>query len=99
MVQYNKGGGSMPKSGYIRARVEPELKEDVEGLLATMGLSPSQAITLFYTQIRLNRAIPFEIKVPAKKELNNETIAAMNEDIAEQPRYNSAKEMFKGLGL
>jgi DNA-damage-inducible protein J len=89
----------MSKNGYVRARIEPELKEDVEGLLAAMGLSPSQAITLFYTQIRLNRAIPFEIKVPANKELNNETIAAMTEDISEQPRYKSAKEMFKGLGL
>jgi len=86
----------MSKSGYIRARVEPELKEDVEGLLATIGLSPSQAITLFYTQIKLNRGLPFAVKLP-----NETTIKALEESetTAGLPRYKSSKEMFKGLGL
>lgn len=86
----------MVKSGYIRARVKPELKEDVEGLLATMGLSPSQAITLFYTQIKLNRGIPFPINIP-----NEETVQAIEEskNTKSLPRYKNAKEMFKGIGL
>jgi len=86
----------MSKSGYIRARVEIELKEDVEGLLATIGLSPSQAITLFYTQIKLNRGLPFSVKLP-----NETTIKALEESAttAGLPRYKSSKELFKGLGL
>ena len=86
----------MSKSGYIRARVETELKEDVESLLATIGLSPSQAITLFYTQIKLNRGLPFAVKLP-----NETTIKALEEGEATAglPRYKSSKEMFKGLGL
>ena len=86
----------MPKSGYIRARVEPELKKNVEGLLADMGLSPSQAITLFYTQIKINRAIPFQIKLP-----NEKTIKALedSQNTERLPRYKNAKDMFKGLGL
>ncbi|WP_378956707.1 type II toxin-antitoxin system RelB/DinJ family antitoxin [Pelosinus sp. sgz500959] len=86
----------MSKCGYIRARVEPKLKEDVEGLLATIGLSPSQAITLFYTQIKLNKGIPFPIKIS-----NEVTLEALkdSENTKGLTRYKSAKDMFKGLGV
>lgn len=84
----------MSKSGYIRARVEVDLKEDVEDLLANIGLSPSQAITLFYTQIKLNRGLPFSVKLP-----NETTIKALEERTTGLPRYKNSKEMFKNLGL
>ena len=38
----------MGKSAFIRARVEPELKEDVINILQTLGLSLTEAITLFF---------------------------------------------------
>ncbi len=48
----------------IRAGIEPELKENVESILNELGISTTEAITLFYNQIRLNNGIPFEIKIP-----------------------------------
>ena len=64
----------MGKSAFIRARVEPELKEDVINILQTLGLSLTEAITLFFKMIKLNRGLPFEVKIP-----NEETLAAMED--------------------
>ena len=54
----------MNKSAMIRARVEDQLKKDVEEILSSLGLSASEAINIFYNQIRLNKGIPFPIKIP-----------------------------------
>ena len=62
----------MTKTETIRARVEPELKREAEGVLRELGLSATDAITLFYRQVALHRGIPFEVKIP-----NVETVDAM----------------------
>jgi hypothetical protein len=38
----------MSKTATIRARIEPNLKEDVEKLFKKMGLTTTEAINLFY---------------------------------------------------
>ena len=58
----------------VRARVESNLKQEVEEILKEIGLSTSQAITLFLKRIKYERGIPFELKVP-----NATTIQAMKE--------------------
>jgi DNA-damage-inducible protein J len=52
------------KSATIHARIEPELKEEVENILKQLGLNTTQAINLFYKQIKLTQGLPFEIKIP-----------------------------------
>ena len=54
----------MAKTATVRARVEPSLKRDAEAVLRKVGLSSSEAITLFLTQIKLNKRLPFEIGIP-----------------------------------
>ena len=54
----------MRKSASIHARIQPELKEEAEALLKELGLNATQAITLFYQQIRLTRGLPFVIRMP-----------------------------------
>ena len=54
----------MHKSAIIRARVDPVLKDEVEDLFEQLGLSASQAIILFYRQVRLNRGLPFDVRIP-----------------------------------
>jgi len=58
----------------VRARVDAQLKKDVEQILSEIGLSTSQAITLFLKGIKRERGIPFELKIP-----NEETLQAMEE--------------------
>ncbi len=58
----------------VRARVNGELKQEVEEILSQIGLSTSQAITLFLKRIKYEKGIPFELKVP-----NARTLQAMEE--------------------
>ena len=66
----------MSKTEMIRARVEPELKEAAESVLKKLGLTPTQAITLFYKQVTLTHGMPFPIELP-----NAETRAAMHDAV------------------
>ena len=54
----------MAKSSVVHARVDAELKENVENILAAVGLTSTDAINLMFKQIELNNGLPFEIKVP-----------------------------------
>ena len=49
----------MGKSSTIRARIEPELKGKAENIFHQLGLTTTQAITLFYKQVELKRGLPF----------------------------------------
>ena len=64
----------MGKTETIRARVEPRLKRDAEAILKRIGLTPSEAITLFLTQVKLRKGLPFPVRVP-----NAETRRAIRE--------------------
>jgi DNA-damage-inducible protein J len=84
-----------PKTDMIRVRIDPTLKDRAETILGHLGLSASDAIRLFYSQITLAEGLPFPVKIP-----NAETRQAMNEaDAGRGNRYASAAEMFKKLGL
>ena len=48
----------------VRARIDTNLKQEVEDILKQIGLTTSQAITLFMNKIKNERGIPFELKVP-----------------------------------
>jgi DNA-damage-inducible protein J len=54
----------MAKSKMIRARVEPALKHDAEAVLDKLGMTPTEAITLFYKQVTLYRGLPFPVRIP-----------------------------------
>ena len=64
----------MAKTEYVHVRIEPEIKHDAENVLAELGLSTSDAITLFFKQITLLRGLPFPVQVP-----NEETQRAIAE--------------------
>lgn len=54
----------MPRTANVFARIEPELKEDSESVLAQLGIPMSNAIGLFLRQVVLQRGLPFEVKLP-----------------------------------
>lgn len=86
----------MSKTSTVRARIEPGLKSDVERLFHKMGLSTSEAITLFYRQVKLRSGLPFEVVVP-----NRTTLKVLRETDARKGlvRCEDAEEMFKKLGI
>lgn len=54
----------MNKSAVVHARVEPQTKKQAEGVLRKLGLTPTQAIRLFYHQICLRGGLPFPVLIP-----------------------------------
>ena len=64
----------MAKTEMIRARVEPELKREAEQLFSALGLSATDAITMFYKQVTMHRGLPFDVRIP-----NTETMEALNQ--------------------
>ncbi len=73
----------MAKTEFVRARIDPAVKHEAEGVLKALGLSTSQAITLFYRQITMTRGLPFAVSIP-----NAETIQAFKESREEQAAGN-----------
>lgn len=58
------------KSANLYARIEPEVKEQAEGILSALGIPASNAINMFYKQIILHRGLPFEVKIPSARPLD-----------------------------
>ena len=55
------------KSANLYARIEPDVKEKAENILATLGIPASNAINMFYKQIILQRGLPFDVKIPSSR--------------------------------
>lgn len=64
----------MAKTGYITARIEPKLKARAARVLAKVGMSTTDAITMFLTQVVLRGGLPFDARAP-----NAETRMALTE--------------------
>ncbi|NWF67157.1 MAG: type II toxin-antitoxin system RelB/DinJ family antitoxin [Campylobacterales bacterium] len=58
----------------VRARIDNNLKNEVEAIFSEIGITTSQAIVLFLKKVKRERGIPFDLKIP-----NETTIKAMNE--------------------
>ena len=87
----NTGAYKMAKTEMIRARVEPDLKVQAERVLRELGLSATDAITLFYKQVVLRQGVPFDLSVP-----NSETVDALRQtrepdELTEYPSIDELK--------
>jgi len=86
----------MNKTSTIRARMEPDLKDKAEQVFRKLGLTSTQAITLFYKQVELRNGLPFDIVIPNETTLQtfNETDAGKNLVVCED-----ANDMYRKLGI
>lgn len=64
----------MSANAVVRARIDVHVKEEASTVLATMGLTISDAFRLLLTRVAREKALPFEPFTP-----NETTIAAMRE--------------------
>jgi len=85
----------MSKTAMIRARMEPDLKQDAEQVLAEVGLSPTEAIRLFYRQVSLHGGLPFEVRVPNK--ITRDAIAEVRSG-KKLKTFRSAAELMRKVG-
>ncbi len=54
----------MAKETTVTARINPELKRRVEGILGKLGISHSEVINMLYSLISLRKGLPFDVKLP-----------------------------------
>jgi addiction module RelB/DinJ family antitoxin len=57
----------MANTSAVYARIDTSLKDNAEGILAQLGISPSSAIQMLYSQIVLQKGMPFDLRLPAAK--------------------------------
>ena len=60
----------MANTSVVYARIDTKLKDNAETILAQLGISPSSAIQMLYSQIVLRNGIPFAVHLPAKLHLS-----------------------------
>ena len=91
----------MANTAAVYARIDPQLKKDVEEILIQLNVTPSSLIQMLYGQIKLTKGIPFEIKLPDKKPVYADelTLDELNIEIAkgmkdvEEGKVHSVKEV------
>ena len=57
-------------SAIVRCRINPEVKVQAEKVLASIGMSTSDAMRLFLKQVAIRGEFPLELKVPNQKTIN-----------------------------
>lgn len=57
----------MANTTAVYARIDTGLKENAENILNQLGISPSSAIQMLYSQIVLTRGLPLDLHLPAEK--------------------------------
>lgn len=57
----------MANTSAVYARIDTDLKNSAEGILSQLGISPSSAIQMLYSQIVLKKGIPFDLRLPSVK--------------------------------
>ena len=86
----------MVKTSTISTRIDPRLKNNVERVFRELGLTSSQAITLFYKQVELQQGLPFTVKIP-----NDVTLEALEDARlrSNMESFNTVEDLFNDLGI
>lgn len=84
------------KTSTVRARIEPKLKAETEHILGELGINTTEAIRIFFKQIKLQGGLPFELKIP-----NETTAKAMLEAYSHKnlSTFENTEELFEDLDI
>ena len=86
----------MARTATINARTERELKEEVEVILKDLGISTTEAINIFFRQVKMRKGLPFPVEIP-----NEETLKTFRDSEAGKGliECKDVDDMFKKLGI
>ncbi|MEO9697229.1 MAG: type II toxin-antitoxin system RelB/DinJ family antitoxin [Hyphomicrobiales bacterium] len=76
----------------INARIDKDLKAEAEQVLAQLGLNTTDLIKLTFRQLVMRQGLPFDVKIP-----NDETVAALSEDLTDAPSFSSVDDLMADL--
>ncbi len=86
----------MPANDYVRARIDPVIKNEAAAVLAKMGLTVSDLCRMALTRVAHEKRLPFSMELP-----NEETRQAL-EAIERREGLHHAKDaddLFRQLGI
>ena len=84
----------MAKTAFINTRVDKTLKTKAEKVLAQIGISTSDLVTILLHQVVLHKGIPFDVKIPNPE---TRTALAESESGGGQRFTSSTKEVFDDI--
>ena len=58
---------TMANTSPVYARIDTSLKNSAETILTKLGITPSGAIQMLYSQIVLHNGLPFDVRIPSPK--------------------------------
>jgi DNA-damage-inducible protein J len=80
------------KTAVIHARIEPQTKRKAESVLNKLGISPTEAIRIFYRQISLRGGLPFAVEIPNTRTIETLSKSRKGEDVTD---FDSLDDMFE----
>ena len=86
----------MANTTAVYARIDTGLKNSAEEILAKLGITPSSAIQMLYSQIVLRGGMPFELRLPVKKPT---AVGGMSRDELNAEPAQGIKSLNKGKVL
>jgi DNA-damage-inducible protein J len=93
VIQPTNKENIMAANQLVQARIDGAIKEEAATVLATMGLTVSDAVRLLLTRVAREHALPFDPLIP-----NATTIAAMKEARAGNlPKFDSVEALMSDL--
>jgi DNA-damage-inducible protein J len=67
----------MSKTTTITVRLDPKVKREAQKILEKLGVTTSQAVTMYFNQIRVEKGLPFRPHIP-----NAETARTVEDALA-----------------
>lgn len=86
----------MNKTAIVTAKIDYQLKDNVEAIFQELGLTTTEAISLFYKQVQLEKGLPFEIKIP--KDITKTTFEKTDHQ-EELINCDDVEDLFDKLGI
>ena len=84
------------KTSTVRARLEPDLKRDTELIFDQLGINTTEAIRIFFKQVKLQRGLPFEMKIPNEIAQNAISDGKLRKNVIET---ESPEQLFEDLDI
>ncbi len=81
----------MSQSAVVHARIDQATKAATEKVLDALGITPTEAIRLFYRQIAIRKSFPLELHVPNRLTASVLAKSDKNQDIE---RFNPTAELY-----
>ncbi|MEG0302771.1 type II toxin-antitoxin system RelB/DinJ family antitoxin [Gordonibacter sp.] len=78
----------------VSARLDTSIKAEAENILGALGLSHSAAISALYSQIVLQRGMPFDLKLPVEQAAPCGLTDSMRNSIAEIAQHYGVERVW-----